>query len=89
MGNAPTGLVTALPWSRLRGRTAGTAAASRSGDGVEMFDAGEGVECCGLGLKLKAPSSPSPVVGASSATSAMLGIGGRTGASCDTGDDEV
>lgn len=92
---APTGLVTALPCCQLRGRTAGAGAgpagagagASRSGEGVERFEDEEGADCCGLGWKVKAVSRPSPVRGASSAASAMLGMGGRTGAECETGDD--
>jgi hypothetical protein len=91
LGKAPTGLVTDLPFCKLRGRTAGVAAtgASRSGEGVERFGDEEGADCCGLGWKVKAASRPSPVDCASSATSAMLGMGGRTGAACETGDDET
>lgn len=63
-------------------------AASRTGDGVERFSDEEGVDCCGLGSKVKAVSRPSPVgCVTSSATSAMLGMGGRTGAVCEMGDD--
>lgn len=63
------------------------AAASRSGDGVERFEDEEGADRCGLGSMVKAVSTPSPGAFASSAASAMLGIGGRTGAECETGDD--
>lgn len=92
LGIAPTGLVTDLPICKLRGRTAGAGAAaagaSRSGDGVERFEDEEGADCCGLGLKVKAVSRPSPeVCVSSSAASAMLGMGGRTGAECEMGDD--
>jgi hypothetical protein len=95
LGMAPTGLVTALPCCQLRGRTAGAGAgaagagaeASRSGEGVERFEDEEGADCCGLEWKVKAASRPNPVGGASSAASAMLGMGGRTGAECETGDD--
>jgi hypothetical protein len=91
---APTGLVTALPCCQLRGRTAGAGAdpagagagASRNGEGVERFEDEEGAYCCGLEWKAEAASRPSPVRGASSAASAMLGMGGRTGAECETGD---
>jgi len=96
---APVGLVTALPICKLRGRTAGSAAgvaaaaagagASRSGDGVERFEDEEGADCCGLGWKVKAPSKPRPVRWAPSTASAMLGMGGRTGAEWETGEDEV
>lgn len=90
---APTGLVTDLPICKLRGRTAGAgeaaAGASRSGEGVERFGDEDGADCCGLGLKVKAVSRPSPeaCVSSSSAASAMLGMGGRTGAECEMGDD--
>jgi hypothetical protein len=95
LGIAPTGLVTALPCCKLRGRTAGAGAgagaaaagASRSGEGVEKLEEEEGADCCGLEFKVKAASRASPVGCASSATSAMLGMGGRTGAECETGDD--
>jgi hypothetical protein len=93
LGMAPTGLVTALPCCKLRGRTAGAGAgvvaagASRNGEGVERFEEEEGADCCGLGSKVKAASRPSPEECASSATSAKLGMGGRTGAECETGDD--
>lgn len=91
LGTAPTGLVTDLPVCKLRGRTAGVevaaAGASRCGEGVGRFQDEEGVDCCGLGSKVKAVSRPSPGAFASSAASAMLGIGGRTGAECETGDD--
>lgn len=63
-------------------------AASRSGDGVERFEDDEGADCCGLGSKVKVASRPSPVGGASSGPSEKLGMGGRTGAVCETGDDE-
>ena len=98
---APIGLVTALPICKLRGRTAGSGAgagaaaagtgagASRSGDGVERFDDEEGADCCGLGWKVKAASKPRPVGWAPSMASAMLGMGGRTGAEWEMGDDEM
>jgi hypothetical protein len=99
LGMAPTGLVTALPCCQLRGRIAGAGAgagavgtgagASRSGEGVERFEDEEGADCCGLEWKVKAASRPSPAGGASSAASAMLGMGGRTGAECETGDDRT
>lgn len=91
----PIGLVTALPICKLRGRTAGSGAgvaaagASRSGNGVERFDDEESADCCGLGWRVKAVSKPRPVGWASSTASAMLGMGGRTGAECETGDDEI
>lgn len=63
-------------------------ATSWTGDDVERFSDEEGVDCCGLGSKVKAVSRPNPVgCVESSATSAMLGMGGRTGAVCETGDD--
>ena len=96
---APIGLVTALPICKLRGRIAGSGAgvvatatgagASRSGDGVERFGDEEGADCCGLEWKVKAVSKPRPVGWASSTASAMLGMGGRTGAEWETGDDEM